>query len=399
MRRFLEKLQFVKIKDICSIFVMLAAIPYGIFLKRRRKHIWLICEDRKEARDNGYWLYKYICEEHSEIDVVYAIDFKSADYEKVAACGREVIPFGTYKHWCYYIAAEKNISSQKDGKPNAAVCYLLEVYGIWKNKRVFLQHGVTHNDVEFLYYKNTKMRLFVCAAKKEYEYIRDTFGYPQGYVQYLGFSRFDRLYDLKIKKNQILVMPTWREWIATPSKKSSELDDMESFCTTEYFREWQKFLEDKQIHKLLNDNGLQLIFYPHRNMQKFLNYFETVQPNIIIADWRKYDVQQLLKESAFLVTDYSSIHMDFAYMYKPMLYYQFDYQKFRKGQYPKGYFDYKADGFGPVCSNIEEVRDVLTHFICQSFQNDQIYRDREQEFFKLHDQENCKRNFEAILEI
>lgn len=399
MKRFLEKLEFVKITDILAIFVMIAALPYAFFLKRKRPHMWLICEDRKEARDNGYWLYQYICNEHPEVDVVYAIDFRSVDYKKVAALRREVIPFGGYKHWAYYLAAEKNISSQKDGKPNAAVCYLFEVYGIWKNTRIFLQHGVVNNDLEFLYYKNTKMRLFVCGAKREYEYIKEKFGYPEGYVQYLGLTRFDGLHNPVIKENQILVMPTWREWIATPSKKSAELDVMESFTSTEYYKKWEEFLTDPEICRMLEENKIQMIFYPHRNMQKFLHYFHLESPNIVMADWRKYDVQTLLKESAFLITDYSSINMDFAYMRKPLLYYQFDYEKFRKGQYAQGYFDYRRDGFGPVCGTLEEVKSVLKERIKHRLENETLYLEREKDFFELYDQENCKRNFEAIKEI
>lgn len=63
-----------------------------------------------------------------------------------------------------------------------------------ENTRVFLQHGVIINDLKWLYYPETKMRLFVCGAYPEYQFIRDTFGYPEGYVQYLGLCRFDTLH-------------------------------------------------------------------------------------------------------------------------------------------------------------------------------------------------------------
>ena len=62
-------------------------------------------------------------------------------------------------------------------------------------------------------------------------------------------------------------------------------------------------------------------------MQRFLDEFTTCSERIIIADWKKYDVQGLLKESALLITDLSSVFMDFAYMRKPMIYYQFDMGK------------------------------------------------------------------------
>ena len=98
-----------------GIGTFLIAIPFATLLKRKRKDMWLICEDYNEARDNGYWLYRYIRQNHKEQDVVYAINKKSVDYKKVVGLG-EVIQYGSFKHWIYYLAASKNISSQKGGK-------------------------------------------------------------------------------------------------------------------------------------------------------------------------------------------------------------------------------------------------------------------------------------------
>ena len=390
-----EKFERVKLKDILYIFLFIIAIPQAFFLKRKRPDMWLICEDYNEARDNGYWLYKYICEQQPQQDVVYAINKQSVDYNRVKDLG-EVIQYGGYTHWAYYLAASKNISSQKGGKPNAAVCYVLEVYGILKNVRVFLQHGITINNVTWLNYENSKMSLFVCGAKKEYDFIKSTFGYPKQSVQYLGFTRFDGLHDCNVKQNQILVMPSWREWIIDKTSKAYELDDMTSFKTTEYYLKWNEFLNSNKIAEILDENNLQMIFYPHRNMQPFLSEFSKGSERITIADWKKYDVQTLLKESAFMFTDYSSVCMDFGYMRKPMILYQFDQEKFRKGQYEQGYFDYDQDGFGPVCCTLDEVEKEFEKIVARKLRIEDKYLQREKDFFPLWDVNNCKRNFEAI---
>lgn len=393
-----EKFERVKIQDILSAFTFLSAIPEALYLRKKRPNMWLICEDKNEARDNGYWLYKYIRSEHPEQDCVYAINKESVDYKKVKDLG-ETIQYGGYKHWVYYLAASKNISSQKGGKPNAAVCYVLEVYGILKNKRAFLQHGVICSDMPWCYYENTKMRLFVCGAKKEYDFIKETYGYPEGYVKYLGLARFDGLHNYVVKKNQILVMPSWREWIADPTSKSLTLDDMTSFTSTEYYQKWNEFLNSSAIAETLEKYDLQMVFYPHRNMQKYIKEFSTGSERIIIADWKQYDVQSLLKESALLITDLSSIFMDFAYMRKPMIYYQFDMEKFRKGQYQQGYFEYSRDGFGPVCTELSQVEEHLLKYAKNELKMEEEYKKREEEFFPLWDTDNCKRNYNAIKEI
>lgn len=395
MTRFFSKLGRVRLADVLSALPFLIALPLAHALRRSRPHIWLVCERKGEARDNGYWLYRYLCTEQPEIDVVYAIDPDSPDYHKVAQFGRQVIPWGGVRHWTYYLAAENNISSQKDGKPNAALCYLLEVYGLRKNRRVFLQHGVICNDTEFLHYDNTKMGLFVCGASPEYEYVRKAFGYPEGAVRYLGLARFDGLYDYHTEP-VVLVMPSWRRNIASPTHFSKHLDTPKQFVETAYYQAWHGLLADRDLKRTLHEHHVRLAFYPHPNMQRFLELFRDGCDDVELLDWKTHDVQDLLRRAAFLVTDYSSVAMDFAYMGKPLLYYQFDMNDFRSSQYAEGYFSYERDGFGPVCTSLEEVKVAIEESLGRGLTNQSIYRRKAKQFFELHDQNNCKRNFEAI---
>ena len=57
----------------------------------------------------------------------------------------------------------------------------------------------------------------------------------------------------------------------------------------------------------------------------------------VIADFDNYDVQQLLIDSRLLITDYSSVAFDFAYMKKKTIYCQFDLEKYRSEQYGIGF--------------------------------------------------------------
>ena len=138
---FFTRLTRIRPNDILHIFKFISAWPIACIYRRLRRHLWLLCEYETEARDNAFYLFSYLREKQPQIDAVYAISHRGKDFYKVKSLG-EVVEYGSWKHWLYYIAAEINISSQKGGKPNAAVCYALEVSGIWKNKRAFLQHGV-----------------------------------------------------------------------------------------------------------------------------------------------------------------------------------------------------------------------------------------------------------------
>lgn len=393
---FWEKMRRVKFADLFHIFLFLSAIPFALIFRCRRKHLWLICEYGHEARDNAFYLYKYLRQNCPDIDAVYAIKKKSKDYNKLNALG-ETIEYGSWRHWVYYLAAEVNISTQKGGKPNAAICYALEISGLLKNQRVFLQHGVTKDDLPFLYYKNTKMRLFVCAAQPEYQFICNTFGYPKGHVQYLGFCRFDALHHCMVNKHLLLIAPTWRQGLYSLHRPSSERH--QNFKVSDYCLYWNDLLNDTEFHQLLHKYQIQVIFCPHRNMQMFFEDFFCSDSSITITRWETTDITAIIHSAAMVITDFSSIFMDFAYMKRPVLYYQFDYENFRKEHLPEGYFNYQTDGFGPVCHTKKDLVKELENILRNDLKMAPCYLKRQQSFFPLYDDKNCERTYKAIKQI
>jgi CDP-glycerol glycerophosphotransferase (TagB/SpsB family) len=88
--------------------------------------------------------------------------------------------------------------------------------------------------------------------------------------------------------------------------------------------------------------------------------------------------------------------MDFAYMRKPVLYYQFDYERFREGHMGLGYFDYHRDAFGPICESVEVLNAALEEVVESGYVMADIYKKRCDAFFFYHDHNYCKRNYEAI---
>lgn len=395
MTQFIKRLKFVKYVDIVQIIPMFLGFFISLFFRFVHRNVWLVCERKEDARDNGYWFYRYLCEKHQEIEAVYAIDKKSPDYMKVATLGK-VIEFGSLKHWIYYWSAQKNISSQKEGKPNAALCYVLEIYLNCRRNRVFLQHGIIYNNLRWLYYDVTKMNLFICSAIPEYEYIKSHFGYPDENVQLCGLSRYDNLVKNHITKRQILIMPTHREWLSVRSSNTLKYEGSLTFTESEYFKAWNSVIHSEKLINMLKQFNCNLLFYPHAAMQQYVNYFTSDNEMIHIGTAKEYDVQELLMESSILITDYSSIYMDFAYMQKPLIYYQFDYKKFRQHQYEEGYFSVEKNGFGPVTFNEEQLLYQLEYILKAGSVMEDKYLERTKQFYAFHDDKNRERTFEAI---
>lgn len=396
LQQFVQRIEFFKIKDFIQIMPMSIAFCVSLFFRLKHNNIWLICERRGEARDNGYWFFRYIIENHPEIEAVYAIDRASVDYNKVASLGK-VIQFGSFTHWIYYWSAKRNISSQKEGKPNSALCFLLEVYLGARKNRAYIRHGIAKDRQEWVYYLVTKMNLFACSAYKEYEMVKQFFGYPEDYVKLVGLCRFDNLLAPHEVKRQILVMPTMREWLRVVSSDTMKYENRKTLEDSEFFETWNDMLCCKQLDRLLKKYQIQLFFYPHAAMQRHIHLFKTTSTNVIIGDSAHFDVQQLLMESAMLITDYSSIFFDFAYMQKPLIYYQFDYEKYRKGQYKEGFFSYEKDGFGPIVKTKEELLQSIEDLLDNNLRMPEIYKSRLNGFFAYNDDNNSKRTYEAIL--
>lgn len=393
MKKIIDSIKYIKIKDLFSIIIFLFIFPLSLCVKFYnfifKKRIWLISDSSNTARDNGYCFFKYMCNKNSNINCYYVIDYKCNDYKKVKTIGN-TIKYGGFKHWLYYLSCEYNISSQKASSPAPALFYILHVYLNLFNNRVFLQHGITINDGKWLYYKNTKFKYFICGTKREYDYICKKFGYPCGHVVLTGFARWDYLYNSNVSNKKILVMPTWRSWLG---RDFNNLYKTEDFKNTKFYRHWFEFLNDNNLNILLKKYDYTLYFYPHIDMIKFLNYFTYTSKNIKILD-TSYDIQKAFMECDLLITDYSSVSMEYGYLRKPVLYYQFDLEEYRSKQYQKGYYSYVDDGYGPVLYDNDSLINEIEKVIKKKF-NSKYYL-RANTFFNYSDKNNCDRIYEIL---
>ena len=358
-----------------------AKILYG------RQNNWIICERGTDAQDNAFVFFCYLVKNHPEIRCYYLIDKKSSDYSKVSSIGR-VVQFGSFKHLLLTIGCPVKISSHLYGySPWVA---LTKYYRRNKtiDKHVFLQHGITKNYHLGLSKEScNSLDLFVCGAKPEFDYILNEFHYNNSVPQYTGFPRYDLLFDYSVK-NQIIIMPTWRSYLVNLSDKKFE--------NTNYFKSWKTFISSNYLKEIAKNNGLTIKFYMHHSFQKFLRLFGEYD-FVNIVDYKDETVQSLLKDSKLLITDYSSVYFDFAYMNKPLVYFQFDEDEYYSGHYEKGYFDYRRDGFGDVCTNYDEIINSISRIINSGFSLDQKYKKRIDRFFVYKDTNNSKRVYDAIM--
>jgi len=123
--------------------------------------------------------------------------------------------------------------------------------------------------------------------------------------------------------------------------------------------------------------------------EKYLDFFE-FGDHIEIADDETYN--SLLNSCDLMITDYSSVAFDFAYLDKPILYYQ------PNDDIPHeiGYFKIDEIGFGDVIYELDELIEKIEENIKNDCKNKSKYTHRINEFFKYHDKNNCRRIYEDI---
>ena len=174
-------------------------------------------------------------------------------------------------------------------------------------------------------------------------------------------------------------MPTWRKGVHSK----------EEFVKTTYYKKYNDLLKNETLQTFLKTNEYTLIFYPHIEFQPYLNTFNKCE-NVILANMEDYDVQKLLIESEILITDYSSVFFDFAYLNKPIYFYQFDQEYFFKNHYSRGYIDFSKIGI--VTDNEQElINNVIT---CKRPNSSYVNT-----LFKYRDTNNCERTYKRIREL
>ena len=393
LQYFKKKIKDVSAGDMLALFPMTVALLTSPLFKRKYRNTWLVCEEKNEARDNGYHFFKYLCKEQPQQDCYYAISPKCKDWNKIKQLGKAV-PYGSIRHWILYFTARYNISSQKGGKPNAALCSFFELNGLFHPCNVFLQHGITKDKNDWLMADRCRFSYFVTACASEDSFVRHAFGYDPATVHFTGFPRFDNLHDAKIVKNRIIIMPTWRKWLKSRSERNEELTD--SISESGFMQKWLELLNSSELGSLIQNYGLEVIFYPHRGMQPFLQKFKIENKKVTLAAIEDYDMQELMKSAALMITDYSSVYFDMFYMKKPVIFYQFDEEEFRKYHYEEGWFDYHNNPFANSYDNYRDVLGELETYIKNGFQIPERFLEGHRREFLLYDRQNSERIYKDL---
>lgn len=372
---------------------------YFAMKTNKQKEIWLVSDRPDVAGDNGEAFFRYLSNvKPKDVDYYFVIAEGTAGYDEMSKCGR-IIPFGSEKLNMYTLLADKIISSQAEDYILNPFDKLYDyVRDLLHYKFVFLQHGIIKDDLSgWLNRYNKNISLFVTSAKAEYDSIvNGSYYYTEGQVQLTGLPRFDRLIAKKKPNKEIVFMPTWRKNLASGvDSKTGKRVYMKGFTDSDYYKFYQKLISDERILEALKKKGYKGKFVIHPSNKE--NACDFVGNDVISICYEGISYREEFINNALLITDYSSVVFDFAYLKKPVIYTQWDKEEFyAEHTYDEGYWDYKEDGFGPVCESYEETVAEIIEAVNNNCVIDEKYEERINKFYDAFDGKNCQRVYEAI---
>ena len=364
-------------------------------LKPLIKHEIILINDRPAfAGDNGEAMFRYLNDiKPKKTKTYFVISKNSKDYNRLKTIG-SVVPIHSLKLKILNLFANAKLSSQTDYDVYTIINgnFLKDI--LYKTNRVFLQHGITKDDISKIYSRYFQgFDLFITAAKPEYKSIIENkaYGCPEKITKLTGFARHDLLKDNHEKI--ILISPTWRKYLLKDINTGSLSDDFE---TSEFYLRYKSLFEDQNFLSFLKQNGYKIYFVLHNMLREALPYFQPFF-NEQIENAIDKSFSELFSKAAIMITDYSSNAFEFAYLKKPVIYFQFDKNIFFQNHtYQEGYFSYSDNGFGPIVTNTNELKNELKLLIKNNAIMNKKYIERIYDFFAFNDKNNCERIWKEV---
>lgn len=370
-----------------------AYFTYRLFRKYfDRKKVWIGYEkEASVAQDNGYQFFNYCYTNNKKKDYYFVIKTNSVDYRDIEHQKDKILKFMSFKYMVYMFAAELMISSESKGHSYDIRIQKGHLRNALQKKRfVFLQHGVTalkRVDYVFSKSKNNAVSLYTATSDFEKDIIKNNFGYDDSEIMLTGFTRWDVLEDKsKEEEKKIFVMPTWRSWMDGIPE--------EEFIESDYYKQYRKLLESRELNEILEKNDITLHFLLHPKFIAYSDKFTIPGERIQTHQFGEIKINEMLMESNLLITDYSSVSWEFFYMKKPVLFFQFDQNDYNR--YQGSYIDLETGLFGDSAANVDELLKYIQYYVDNNFSEKSKYGVLRNKYFKYVDHNNSKRTFDAI---
>jgi CDP-glycerol glycerophosphotransferase (TagB/SpsB family) len=241
--------------------------------------------------------------------------------------------------------------------------------------------------IDWIYFYLERMELqniscILAMGEEEKSVLQQAFDNPN--VHILGYP-----------KNDILIDGLEQQWL---NKDWSKYNKVILYAPT--FRDVQSTVNAFEINFLeklnkflITKNWIFLIKkHPYDKYLKITNNYS----NILDVSNQYEDVQILLAQTDILITDYSSIYIDFLLTKKPILFYFYDYKDYQNKS-RKLHYDLFQNTPGGICINQMELLKYLEDIEIIQAKYDKIYQQNLNHFHQYQDSQSSKRLLQYLI--
>jgi glycosyltransferase involved in cell wall biosynthesis len=175
-------------------------------------------------------------------------------------------------------------------------------------------------------------------------------GFPLARIAPFGLPRHDTLFakanaepgDRKV----IVVFLTWRDyWMQSGSE--------EQLRSQPFYNVVREIVDDARVIEFLEAHDLRIAIYVHQKMSAYRSVLsDNLHPRVSLID-DKVNLQEMIVQSAALITDYSSVSLDFCLIGRPIFFYQFDRERYNEGR--GTYTDEQSEWVGDIIEDAESL--------------------------------------------
>lgn len=382
------------------LFLVIRKVYFMMRPIMKRKPVWMYLDKIYKAGDSSEYLYRYACAQKDNIQHYYLVDKHATDYKRMKKDGYKPMVRGSIKHRLVFLMADMMVIS------NSTV-FAFNNYGLPNSKFIrdlvefhvcCVQHGMSVQKIAVAQNRlRDNTRLYFCASKYEIENlsrpIYDYVGYDA--LKLTGVPRYDGLKN--DDKKQIMISPTWRMQAAVPVRTSEgeQRDYNPMFKESTYFQVFNALINDPRLIDAAKKYGYRIKYVLHPIVSAQVDDFDKNEYVDIIPAVGDMSYETMFRESSLMVTDFSGIQFDFAYMRKPLVYL---HHKDIPQHYEEGTFFYDTMAFGEIAHDNDELIDLLCEYMASGCKMKEEYVRRADDFFYYNDHNNCKRIYDTMIE-
>ena len=370
-----------------NLFYSLYALFFNIsrIFPIKKNRVALVAPHNGGSNDS-LGVLKAFLEEKGGYDIVFiSTNDLKLDFSGISALIKSCLKaagFFTFK--AKALATSKFIFLNDNFMPMASLNFSKEaiITQLWHAEGAFKRFGLSAPLTDEIREREKKcsqrLNYIVCTSKNVAPIYAEAFGVDESKILPLGSPRTDRLFNNDIEKVRdefdkkhpeckgkklILFAPTFRD---SAEKDAALLSGIDS----------KKFTAELPEHALLTK------LHPQIHSSK---------PIEGATDVTKEDIGMLTLICESVITDYSSVCMDFALLSKPCFFYAFDLEEYEDER--SFYFDYESYVPGPVAKDFDAVIENIKN---PRNSEEKLHSFRDFNFDYI-DCDNAKRVFENII--